>query len=92
MERSSNHHQELIQIFEVPALLMPYVDAALARLNYLYSHVDFACKAGFVCVSHAEKLDLPSLKSEVAHALYREKILQDTLPLRRSLYTRIFGR
>lgn len=80
-----------VRLLDVPTLLEPYVASALIRLNYLYSDVHFAFERGHICVSNIENVEESRLRTEAAHALYREKIFAETLPLRKAMYARIFG-
>lgn len=80
-----------VRLLEVSSALEPYVAQALLRLSYLYSHVQFAFEHGYICIVSAREVDCCLLKSEIAHALYREKIFTETLPMRRAIYDRIFG-
>lgn len=80
-----------VRLFEVPSSLDPYVGATLTRLGYLYDGVSFAFEGGFITAVPEDMDDeLPS-KGEVAQTIYREKIYQETLDMRKTLYRGIFG-
>ncbi|WP_323038898.1 hypothetical protein [Gemmobacter sp.] len=64
----------------------PFIPAALLRLRYIYPALKFRSTDAGVTVEGASETDPVRLKREVAYQVYREKIFQDTLPLRQSLY------
>lgn len=70
----------------VPAELLDYVPQALARLRYLHEDLRISVgEAGFEIVSASGEVPA-HIRREIQYHLYREKIFQDTLPLRRDLY------
>lgn len=81
-----------IKILEVPDVFVPYVSAALTRLRYLHEGIDFSFEDGVICAAGVPEIRFATLRSDAAHALYREKILQDSAPLRQVIYTKLFGK
>ena len=72
-------------LIPVEEAFRPYLDAALTRLRYLYPNVTFTPSAtGIDAVGHSDT-DSEALVRDVQHALYREKIYAETLPMRRAL-------
>ena len=77
---------------DIPAVLVPHVEPALARLGYLYAKIEWGfdpgsnrVSAGYAPERHAPEL----LRKEVLFQLYREKIHHDTLGIRTRLYEAI---
>ncbi|EPX76428.1 hypothetical protein Salmuc_00314 [Salipiger mucosus DSM 16094] len=64
----------------------PYIPASLLRLSYLYPELDFGASEQGVNVSGTSGADPARLEREVTYQIYREKIFQQTLPMRQSLY------
>ena len=73
---------------DVPEALRPYVDAALARLGYLYPALGWAFDAGNgrITVAGPGEAGTDALRKEIFFQLYREKIHQDTLAIRTRIY------
>lgn len=71
-------------LISIPEICRPYVSQALVRLSYLHPLAKFAiCESG-VCFSGD---DLPdSLARDVRYQVYREKIYQESLPMRELMY------
>jgi hypothetical protein len=67
----------------VPAQCAEFVDAAVLRLTYLYPSVSFSKREGVLAAVFEDELDAHDLRKQMAHTLYREKIYQETLELRR---------
>lgn len=70
---------------EVPQELLPFVGTALTRLTYLFPHVAFATTDAALTAEVGDGIDASELRREMAHTLYREKIYQETLDMRRQL-------
>ena len=69
----------------------PFIPAALLRLGYLYPELDFAVSKQGIAVRGESDYDLVWLEREVTYQVYREKIFQQTLPMRQSLFTMLAG-
>ncbi|WP_420006519.1 hypothetical protein [Arenibacterium sp. LLYu02] len=69
----------------------PCIPAALLRLGYLYPELDFSLSNKGVTVTGSPVLDPARLEREVTYQVYREKIFQQTLPMRQSLYAMLAG-
>lgn len=67
-----------------------YCDQAMLRLGYLYPDLDFSFSGSAICVSGGETQSISNLSREVKFALYREKIYQESLPLRERMYQALF--
>lgn len=85
----SDDYTHLIIIDDV---FIPYIAATLTRLGYLYKDMEFIFVEGSVYVRNIQQADIESLKCEILHLLYREKILRETLRLRELIYSRVFER
>ena len=75
----------LRMLIAVPPALQAHLDNALARLCYLCPERGFSAAATGIDVAHAKPEEQAELTKMVLHAIYREKILQETLPLRKAL-------
>lgn len=77
--------------FQIPKKFTPYVDVVLARVSYLYPNLGISFKNDAFLI----KLDNPNedislekeLKKEIFHQLYRAKIYEDTLPIKKWLFS-----
>ena len=63
-----------------------FIPAALLRLEYIYPELGFEPSELGVTVSGTSRADPARLKREVAYQVYREKVFQQTLPMRQNLY------
>lgn len=68
----------------VSVVLAPYVEQTLGRLSYLYPQATFVYQSNSIFVELAEGVTVPV--REVTYQLYREKIYQESLPMRELLY------
>ncbi len=68
----------------VPAGLLDYVDQVLVRLGYLYPDVEFTEAGGRLSAALPAGGTLTA--REILHQLYREKIYQESLPMRQLMY------
>lgn len=67
---------------DIDCSLRTYAEAATVRLGYLYPELNFICSDGGVEVSGLLPENTTLLKRDVLHSIYREKIYNDTLPMR----------
>jgi|GEM_PF-1200620 len=79
-----------IEIAIDPSLL-DFVGTAIARLGYLHPRSIFSVEAGVVVVDGVD-LDAAAVRRDVLHALYRERILDQTMPLRQRLIEGLLSR
>jgi hypothetical protein len=73
----------------VPECLRDYVEAVKARMAYLEPKVTMEFddgKSTFQAQLHGDGEQAEAFRAELMHQLYREKIYQETLPIRRKLY------
>ena len=69
-----------------------FLPPTLLRLGYLYPELDFAAtERGVVIRGDLSGIDREWIKREVRYQVYREKIFQQTLSMRRSLYKMLAG-
>lgn len=73
-----------VRLIEVDASLRPYLPTAATRLGYLYPDVQFVVRTDGVELVGTD-IDLAAMRREVLHAVYRERVFAETLPLRRTL-------
>lgn len=73
---------------DIPSSLAGFVDAALIRLQGQFPEVLFERTQGGI-QTNAGHLAPENLRSTVLHAVYREKIYAETLPLREELLNRV---
>jgi hypothetical protein len=62
-----------------------YAESALARLRYLYPALTFSVAPEGIEVKGEMDTAPEELQRAIHHALYREKIYAETLPMRRAL-------
>lgn len=67
------------------------IPAALLRLGYLYPELNFGVSGQGVTVRGEFTANPTQLEHEVTYQVYREKIFQQTLPMRQSLYAMLAG-
>lgn len=75
--------------FNISDQFLPFVEAALTRLSYLHSEVDWSFDAKAQSVSAqcpGEMAHAAILRKELYFQLYREKIQADTSRIRQQLY------
>ena len=73
----------------IPTSFRPYVEPVCVRLGYLRPNVELTCDKDLSEVTARfddSELSATELKKEIWFHLYREKIYQDTLPIRIRLY------
>lgn len=72
----------------VPQQFLPYVEPAIVRLQYLLPQYEFHAETESIRaeLKEGEALSDAELRREIFHQLYRHKIYEDTLPIRRWLY------
>lgn len=77
-------------VIPVEAPFRSYLSSAATRLGYLYPELLFTVRDDAVEVTGAVEESV--MRREVLHAVYREKIFAETLPLRRTLIDGLLGR
>ena len=63
-----------------------FIPAAILRLKYIFPELDIETTVNGVKLSGTREIDAQQLEREVTYQIYREKIFQETLPMRRDLY------
>jgi hypothetical protein len=87
----SNTSPQNIVSIEVPSTLHIHIDGALVRLHYLYPEQRFTKSETGLQINVSNDCNATDLATNVRQEIYREKIYAETLPMRRSLYTKVFG-
>ena len=77
-------------LFAVEKVFHPHLPSAATRLGYLYPKLCFEVTAAGMEVSG--EFDESILRREILHAVYRERIFAETLPLRRTLIDGLLAR
>lgn len=75
---------------DVPKAFEPYLDAAIVRFSYLRPDVTVE-KKDSIAQLFCEVEEKENLRREFFHALYREKIYHETLPLRRAIFAGLYN-
>jgi len=70
---------------EIPQNFQCFVEGALIRLQVQYPSLRFSASSHGVAVEEIPPERLDDLRKNVLHAIYREKIYSETLPLRQAL-------
>ncbi len=84
----SNH--EFTDLILVPQKFLPYIPAVILRLQTLYPKHSFRGSKGVIQLSADHGDDVTALRQDAAHLLYKEKIYEETLPLRKSILKGLF--
>ena len=77
-------------IIEVPEDFQQFVDATIVRISYLYPGHTFTTQDSSIRVSFPD--DEPNtskglIRKEIFYQLYRQRIYEETLPIRKWLYS-----
>lgn len=68
-----------------------FIPTALLRMRYIYPGLEFAATEQGLMVEGAVEVDRVRLERDVTYQIYREKIFQQTMPMRQSLYRLLAG-
>lgn len=79
MQAPSNHR------LEVPEVLRSFTAPAVNRLGYLHPNWTLRIEASIITVEVTDAVSEEIVAREIHYALYREKILADTMDMRRDL-------
>ncbi|WP_112098756.1 hypothetical protein [Mesorhizobium hawassense] len=77
---------------EIPQDFQCFVEGALIRLQVQYPSLRFSASSHGVEVEELPPDRLDDLRKNVLHAIYREKIYSETLPLRHALIGAVTAR
>jgi hypothetical protein len=72
-------------VIPVSPIFRPYVDAAVLRFTYLFPDIGIEVGEDSITATHSPKQDRVSVRRELTHSLYREKIYHETLSMRRDM-------
>ena len=61
------------------------LNSAIVRLGYLYPDLTFSCQDNLIQIQGCIENRTELLK-EIRYIIYREKIYEETLPIRKNLY------
>jgi hypothetical protein len=78
--------------FKIPLDFLSYADSVIVRLNYLYPDLNISYKKDtFYVASDTSNQNIKfekELKKEIYQQLYRAKIYEDTLPIKKWLFSK----
>jgi hypothetical protein len=83
---------EFIVVVEIPPQFRTYVPAALLKTQIQYPSYRFVGDGDAVTVRAAADRNDDELRKSVLHAVYREKIYAETLPMRQALVAAVTAR
>lgn len=72
------------KLIAIPELCWPYMAQALVRLSYLHPQAVFALREDGIVVEGEGLSD--TVVRDVTYQVYREKIYQESLPMRELMY------
>jgi len=68
--------------YAIPAVFLSFADAALARLSIIEPALELRLQDGAIHFREKPDRNQTQITREITQALYREKIYQETLPVR----------
>ncbi len=71
---------------EIPSGFEAARPGAIARLQYLHPGLSFHTHSNAIAVTGSTLVEVAVLRRDVLHAVYREKIYLETLPMRSAFY------
>ena len=77
---------------EIPHDFQRFVEGALIRLKIQYPSLRFSTSGQGIEVGELPPDRLDELRKNILHAIYREKIYSETLPLRHALINAVTAR
>lgn len=81
--------------FELVVRIAPqftaYADAAILRIQTLYPSCQLAKTDGGIVARLSADHSMDQLRKAILHAVYREKIYTETLPMRQALVSAVTG-
>lgn len=75
--------------YPIPTKLRPFADAALTRLKAIRSDLRITIADEVITIQNYGEEEQSDIEKLIAHTLYREKIYQETLPLRTLLVEKL---
>ena len=73
--------------FPVPSVVSDVAELALLRVQAIFSDVTFYMDGEVIWFESSDPEIFPSIRKELAHALYRQKIYKETKHVREALYS-----
>lgn len=70
---------------DVPKDFQVFAECAIVRLSALFPSVDFKGEGEAILVQTDQDSDLEAIKKEVFNQLYRAKVYEDFLPVRKRM-------
>ena len=70
---------------DIPEAFTGLIDNAILRLNYLYPDLQFSVQGSVINVQ-GEIDSVEQLKKEITYLIYREKVYEEYLPIRKKIY------
>lgn len=78
-------HAQSFIYFDVPATLLAYSEAVLARLGYLHPAWKLCMTERGIATPQPLAAAETDMRREILYAFYREKVFAETLPMRQAL-------
>lgn len=74
---------------EIPQIFRPYTNSTIVKLIALYPSLDFFFDDEILNVRKVDVTSISDIRTAIAHQLYREKILVETLSMRKALLSAV---
>lgn len=71
--------------FAIPKTFLSVKEEAFLRLTYLFPELEIELHAESLVIASIDENSIQTLKREISHTLYREKMRADSVQLRQSL-------
>lgn len=81
--------EERSLIVRIPKIFRPYTDSTVVKLMVLYPTFDFSFDDEILNVWKIDVTSISDIRTAIAHQLYREKILVETLSMRKALLSAV---
>lgn len=73
---------------DIPEAFTGLIDNAILRLNYLYPNLQFSVQGSAIKVQ-GQIDSVEQMKKEITYLIYREKVYEEYLPIRKKIYENI---
>lgn len=79
-------------VVELDSSFAQFAPSAVLRLSYILPNLNFKASGAAVSVEGDLPEDLGALRRDILHAVYREKIYTETLPMRTAFFDAVTRR
>ncbi len=73
-------------VIKIPSKFESFLETAILRFQYLYPELEVTLSGLQVNIKNTKTHSLHSLKKELLHLIYKEKIYSETLDIRTAIY------